>query len=367
MRLIILSLLAMTAYQLAAQENYLFVGTYTKPGSEGIYVYKFNSKDGSMKKVSSTFAENPSYLALSKDKKYLYATNESGKGKGGVTAFSFDATTGKLTKINEQPSHGDHPCYISVDPSNKWVAVGNYSGGNFAVYPILENGGIGEAAQIIKHTGSSVNKSRQEGPHVHSTVFTPDGNYLVVTDLGTDKIMAYAFNPSSQKPVAETADPEVSSAPGSGPRHVIFHPTLHYAYVIEEMSGNVAVYNTEEPTTPVQTINSHPEDFKGDIGSAAIKISNDGKFVYASNRGESNTLSAFEIDPSSGKLKLKGFIKSGGKAPRDFSIDPTDNYILIANGSSDNVTIYKRNRETGMNQGAGKQVSLVSPVCLVFY
>ena len=367
MRLLILSLLVMVMNNLMSQEVFLFAGTYTKGNSEGIYVFKFNPRDGSMKKVSSVAAENPSYLAVSRNKKFVYAANENGNGKGAVTAFSFDDKTGKLTKINQQPSHGDHPCYIAVDPTDKWVAVGNYSGGNFSVYPIQENGGVGEAAQTIAHTGGSVNKSRQEGPHVHSTVFSPDGSYLAVTDLGTDKIMAYPFNASSSKPVTEPADPQVSSAPGSGPRHVIFHPNISYAYVLEEMSGNVSACNIENPTTAIQTINSHPQNYKGSIGSAAIKISNDGKFLYASNRGESNTVAAFAIDQQTGKLTLKGFIESGGKGPRDFSIDPTDSFILIANGNSDNVTVYKRDKNTGLAIGKGVQTSLPSPVCLVFY
>lgn len=350
-----------------SQENYVFVGTYTKAGSEGIYVFKMNASDGSLKKVSSIVSENPSYLALSPDKKFLYAANENGKNKGGVTAFSFDRATGKLTKINEQLSNGDHPCYISVDPSNKWVAVGNYSGGNFSVYPILENGGIGTAAQVIKHSGGSVDKGRQEGPHVHSVVFTPDGKYLVVTDLGTDKIMAYPFNASASKPVAEQADPQVSSTPGSGPRHIVFHKALPYAYVIEEMSGMVAAYDVNNPEREIQRINSHPADYKGSIGSAAIKISNDGKFLYASNRGESNTIAVFAIDQSNGQLQSKGFVKSGGKGPRDFSIDPSDAFLYAANGESDNITIYKRNKETGLTTGEGKSMAIPAPVCILFF
>lgn len=348
-------------------QNYVFVGTYTKGKSEGIYVYNMNAADGSLKKVSSIASENPSYLALSKDKKFLYAANENGNNKGGVTAFSFDAATGKLTKINEQLSNGDHPCYISVDNTGKWVVVGNYSGGNFSVYPVLENGGVGKPAQVIKHSGSSADKNRQEGPHVHSVVFTPDNNYLVVTDLGTDKIMAYPFNASSENPVTEPANPQVSATPGSGPRHIVFSTSAPYAYVIEELSGMVSAYDVNNPDQAIQRINSHPEDYKGSKGSAAIKISNDGKFLYASNRGESNTISVFEIDASTGKLSGKGFIPSGGKGPRDFSIDPSDSYLLVANGNSDNISIYKRDKQTGLTQGAAKKLDIPAPVCIVFY
>lgn len=366
MRLFILSFLFMATNMLTAQERYMLVGTYTKGKSEGIYVYKFNTSTGDLQKTSSLFIENPSYLALTKDKKYVYTANENGKDKGGVTAFSFDASTGKLTRINEQPSNGDGPCYIAVDNSDKWVAVGNYSGGNFSVYPIQEDGGVGAAAQIIQHTGSSVNKSRQESPHVHSTVFSPDGKYLAVVDLGTDKIMVYPFDAASNKPVNEKAI-EVSAKPGSGPRHIVFHPTLPFAYVIEEMSGYVTAYEIKDGTfNQIQTINSHPQGYKGAIGSAAIKVSGDGKFVYASNRGESNTIAVFSVDAKSGKLKTKGIAKSGGNAPRDFTIDPTDNYLLSANGGSDNITIFKRDRKGGTFKETGKQESIPSPVCIVF-
>jgi 6-phosphogluconolactonase len=367
MRLFLTSVMLIIMSNLLAQDNYVFVGTYTKGKSEGIYVYRFDSANGTLTKVSSVKSENPSYLALSKDKKFLYAANENGNNKGAVTAFSFDAASGKLTQINQQPSNGDHPCYVAVDNTGKWVAVGNYSGGNFSIYPVLENGGIGPATQVIKHTGGSVNKNRQEGPHVHSVVFTPDNSYLAVTDLGTDKIMAYTFNASGSKPVTEPADPQVSSTPGSGPRHIVFSNEIPYAYVIEEMSGMVSAYDVNNPDQPIQRVNSHPADYKGSTGSAAIKISNDGSFLYASNRGESNTIAVFHINKSNGQITSKGFIPSGGKGPRDFSIDPSDNYLLVANGNSDNITIYKRNKSTGLAEGAGKNMELPSPVCIVFY
>jgi 6-phosphogluconolactonase len=353
---------------LPAQENYLLVGTYTGKNSEGIYVYKFNTSTGAMEKVSSIFTENPSYLALTKDKKYVYSVNENGDNKGGVSSFSFDQATGKLTKINSQLSNGDHPCYVSVDNTGKWVVVGNYTGGNLSVYPVKEDGSLGEAAQVIQHTGGSVNKDRQDKPHVHSVVFTPDGRYLAVADLGTDKLYMYPFDASADKPVNEKAV-ENPTAPGAGPRHIIFHKSLPYAYTIEEMSGKVSVYSVGDGGTlkNIQSITSHPKGYKGDIGSAAIKISGDGKSLYASNRGESNTIATFTIDQQTGKIKSQKIISSGGKAPRDFTVDPTDKFILSANGGSDNITIMKRNAGTGVPELTGKQVAIPQPVCLVFF
>ena len=368
MRLLFLSLMMIVINGLTAQENYLLVGTYTGKNSEGIYVYKFNTTTGAIEKVSSIMTENPSYLVVSKDKKFVYSVNENGNKKGGVSSFSFDEATGKLVKLNSQLSHGDHPCYISIDNSGKWVVAGNYSGGNFSVYPVNEDGSLGEAEQTIHHTGSGANKERQEKSHVHSVVFSPDGKYLAVADLGTDKLYMYPFDASAAKPVAEKAV-ENATAPGAGPRHIIFHQTLPFAYTIEEMSGNVSVYSVlaEGTLKNIQTITSHPKGYKGDIGSAAIKISKDGKSLYASNRGGSNTIAAFAIDQSNGKIKTQKIVNSGGKAPRDFTIDPTDQFILSANGGSDNITILKRNSQTGIPEDVGKQVAIPQPVCLVFF
>lgn len=367
MRLIMLSVLSMAISMLSAQEKYMLVGTYTRGNSEGIYVYKFNTNTGDVTKVSSAFTQNPSYLAFSHDRKYLYAANEVGKGKGAVTAYSFDEASGKLTKLNEQPSNGDGPCYVAVDKSNKWVAVANYSGGSFSVYPVKEDGSLGEAAHIVQHTGGSVDKQRQEKPHVHSTVFSPDGKYLAVVDLGTDEITMYPFNARKDKPLNEKGI-VVKMTPGCGPRHIIFSPNTPYAYVIEEMSGNVAVLSTKGGKfTQIQSIRSHPADEAEDIGSAAIKISHDGKWLYASNRGSSNTITVYSIDRSTGKLTSKGSVKSGGKGPRDFTIDPSGKYVLAANGQSDNITIFTRDSQTGMLTPNGKTVSVESPVCIVFF
>lgn len=368
MRLLTLSIAMMASVILSAQEKTLLVGTYTGKNSEGIYVYKFNTSTGELKKVSSTLTENPSYLALSGDKKFLYSVNENGNGKGAVSSFSFDEASGKITPINSQLTHGDHPCYIAVDKSSKWLVAGNYSGGNFSVFPVKADGSVGEAVQTIAHTGGSVDKERQEKSHVHSVVFSNDGKYLAVVDLGTDKLYMYPFDASAAKPVASKAV-ETSTAPGAGPRHIIFHSTLPYAYTIEEMSGKVSAYSVgaDGSFKNIQTITSHPEGFKGEIGSAAIKISADGKSLYASNRGESNTIAAFAIDASTGKLKTTKIVPSGGKAPRDFTVDPTDKFILSANGGSDNITIFKRNPQTGAPEETGKQITISQPVCLLFY
>ncbi len=217
------------------QQHYLITGTYTTGKSEGIYVYQFNSDDGSAKALSSVKISNPSFVAVSPDEKFVYAVEENaaGKGKGGsITAFSFDKTTGKLTYINRQPSAGDHPCYVSVDKTGKWITAGNYTSGSLSILPVMADGSLGEAGMIIKHDGSGFNKARQASPHVHGTFFSPDNRFLLVPDLGIDKVMIYAFDETTGKLTA-AKQPFAESVPGAGPRHISFHPSGKFVYLMQ--------------------------------------------------------------------------------------------------------------------------------------
>ena len=356
-------LLALPAMTYAQTEHYLLIGTYTKGKSEGIYVYKFNSETGDISPVSKVAASNPSYLAVSPDEKFVYAVNEGGDDKGSVSAFSFDKNTGTLKYIDKQPSGGDHPCYVAVNKTGKWVAVANYTGGSFSTLPVMANGTLG-VPTTIQHTGSSVNKERQDKPHVHSTVFSPDDKYLFVQDLGIDKITIYSFNPGSGKPEPAPV-PFVATTPGTGPRHFTFHPNGKYAYLIEEMGGQIEAYKYNNgKLTHIQTISSLPDTFTGKKWAADIHISPDGKFLYASNRTPSNTVGAFKIDNKTGRLTAIGFESVKGDVPRNFTIDPSGNFLLVANQETDNVVIFKRNKETGLLTDTGKQIQVGNPVCL---
>jgi 6-phosphogluconolactonase len=367
MRVISLILLLIISGTGFSQEYYLFAGTYTNAEkSKGIYVYKFNAKTGTATFVSSKFTDNPSYLALDNNSSHLYAVNEQGDGHGAVSSFSFDKKSGRLDFINKQTAHGDDPCYISIDAINKWAVVANYSGGNFSIYQIKKNGSLDTAVQIIQHTGHGVNKDRQEKAHVHSAVFSPDKHFLAVTDLGTDKITLYPFDASKEKPI--TGQPfEINTAAGSGPRHIIFHPSKPFAYVIEEMSGNVTAYDYENDRLgPIQTISAHPADFKGAKGSAAIHFSSDGKFLYTSNRGESNSIAVFSVNSSTGKLTLAGIQSCGGKEPRGFSIDPSGKFLLSGNMNSGDISIFRLNPKTGLLSNTGRKIAIPKPTYLLF-
>jgi 6-phosphogluconolactonase len=347
-----------------SQQSYLFIGTYTGTGSKGIYVYQFDSQTGSLTAVSQTDSvSNPSFLAVHPSGKYLYACNED--QPGAVSAFAFDRRTGRLTFINQQPTGGDHPAYVAVDKYGSWLLAGNYSGGNLSAFALNKNGSLQPYSQLVQHTGSSVNKERQEKAHVHATVFGPKGDYVYVPDLGMDKIMVYTFDDKAKSPLKEATSLTMPAAPGSGPRHFTFHPTGRWAYLMEELSGQVAVYQHQAgKLIPAQRIAAHPATASGPFGSADIHVSPDGRFLYASNRGTENNLAIFAIDKDKGTLKSVGYQPTGGEQPRNFSIDPSGRYLLVANQRTGNMVVFKRNTQTGALQPTGTQVSIPKPVCL---
>ncbi len=347
--------------------QYMIVGTYTSGKSEGVYVYDFNSADGSYKELSHVKTSNPSYVAVSPDEKFVFAVNEnSDNGNGGeVSSFAFDKATGVLTPLNQQLTGGDSPCYVDVDHTGKWIFVANYSSGTFSVLPVDANGMIGKATTIVKHEGYGVNKSRQEKPHVHCTYISDDNKWLFVSDLGTDKIMVYAFDASNGSLTPAPQSPFVKITDGGGPRHITFHPNKKYAYLVEEMGGAVDAFSySDGKFDSLQHIASVEPNDTGFIGSADIHVSSDGKFLYASNRGGFNTIAMYSINQDNGTLQLTGHQPSGGEIPRGFSIDPSGKYLLAANQSSDDIVIFERNAETGLLKDTGKRISVGTPVCI---
>jgi len=364
MKLVMAFLFLLLAGASAAQHNYLLVGTYTNGKSEGIYVYDFDSKTGKGILKSKIKASNPSFLAVSPTQQYIYAAFEEGDGKGSVGAYRFDKKDGSLQFINQQASGGDHPCYVAEDKTGKWVTVANYSGGSLSVHPVSANGGLGASTQLIQHSGSSVNKQRQEKAHVHCTYFSADNKYLFVPDLGMDKLMIYSFNSKTGK--LQEAVPAFAASPDNGgPRHITFSPNQRYAYLMEELKGNVVVYRYNNgKLTQVQSVSAASPGFHGFMGSADIHTSADGKFLYCSNRGDANTISIFTINANDGTLKLIGQQSTMGIAPRNFSLDPTGNYLLVANQNSDNIVVFKRNKTTGLLTDSGERIEVGNPVCL---
>jgi 6-phosphogluconolactonase len=367
MKLPLLIAFLLSSFFCPAQNFYLFAGTYSGSGSKGIYVYRFNAQTGKATWVSNTdSATNTSFVSVSNNGNFVYAVNETGGiNPGRVSAFSFNKKNGTLKLLNSQPTGGDDPCHLSLSRNGKWLVVANYSGGSVSVFSINKDGSLNPYTQVVQNSGESINKERQDKAHVHAVVFSPDEAYVLAPDLGVDKVMIYKFNPLSEKPLTPSSQAYAKTLPGDGPRHLTFHPGKKFAYVINELSGSVTAYRFDKgKMSEIQHIITHPKEYTGTPGSAEIFTSPDGKFLYASNREDENTITIFSINASTGKLKLKGYQSTLGKTPRNFVIDPTGNYLLAANQETDNIVIFNRNRQTGLLTETKEQIHVSKPVCL---
>ncbi|MFB2120400.1 lactonase family protein [Parapedobacter sp. 2B3] len=360
-------LLTVSPIMLLAQHTRLLVGTYTQSGkSEGIYVYDVDLGTGEATQVSSIASENPSFLALSADGKYVYAVNENGDGKGAVSAYAYDNQAGTLTFLNRQLTLGDHPCHVTTDREGTHVIVSNYSGGSISVFPVGPAGSLGGMVQQIHHEGSGPDLQRQQAPHVHSAFFNPDETQLFVQDLGTDKVNIYDFRPEeAARPLA--AAPFIAGTPGGGPRHLTFSADGRFIYLVQEMAATVAVYQQRgDGWEAIQEEPINAADFAGADGAADIKLSPDGKFLYASNRGDANTLAIYGVDTASGKLTKVGNQSVLGRGPRNFTLSPDGKYLLVANQQTDEVVVFERDAASGLLTDTGNRITVGSPVCLVF-
>ena len=353
----------------SSAEKYLLIGAYTKTFDEGISVYDFNTQTGAFRFVSTApNVENPSYLVISPDHKYVYAVNETNGNKpGNVSAFSWDTISGQLNFLNKQASGGDDPCYITTDQDGKYVVVANYSGGSFSILPVKADGRLEAPVQTIEHTGSGPNKERQEKPHVHCVYFSPDHQQLYVSDLGIDQVAIYNYRQGDVQPLVPANPGFVPFPPGSGPRHLVFHPNGKWVYVVHELDGKITSFQYDKgKLTPFQAVSILPDNFKGKSWAADLHISSDGKFLYATNRDPLNNILTFSINAKTGTLLKKGETPTGGKTPRNFVIDPTGNYLLVAHQGSNNVTVFKRDKVTGLLKKQKGELKTTSPVCLKF-
>ncbi len=348
----------------------LLIGTYTSNNtSEGIYVYTFDSETGELKyKNKATGIDNPSFLTISPDLKSVYAVSESSKNPTGmVYSYGYDSSTGSLTFKNKESAGGDGPCYVSVDKTGKYIFTANYGSGSLAAVPIMADGSLGSAVQEIYNKGKMVDG--KEGPsRMHAAVISPDNNYLFAPNLGTDKIGVYRFNAKATSNPLQAAEPEfVSLSEKSGPRHFVFHPSEKYAYVIQELDGGITAFNYKNGTlSEMQTVSILPEDFEGRFAAADIHISPDGKFLYGSNRIGLNEIIIYSINQKNGQLTFVGRESSKGKIPRNFVIDPTGNFLLVANQDTDDIHVFKRNKKSGLLTSTDISIKVGRPVCLKF-
>src|SRR5580692_11435256 len=374
-----LSVLCAEAAPASHKKYFVYVGTYTTEAgstSKGIYAYSFDPDTAELTPLGlAAETTNPSFLAVHPNHRFLYAVNEVGNYKGeksgAVSAFSTDRTTGKLTLLNEVASKGADPCYITVDKTGKYVLVANYTGGSVAVFPVLEDGRLGEATAFIQHTGHGADPERQEGPHAHSIDLSPDERFAIVDDLGLDETLVYRFDRA--KGSLTLNDPQIYTTlakadPGAGPRHFAFNPNGKFAYVVNEIQSTVSVFSYDGSAgvlRRLQTISTYPKDFSAHNDDAEIQVHPSGKFLYASNRGH-DSIAVFAIDPDKGTLTLIEYVPTKGQSPRNFEIDPTGKLLFAANEKSDNIVIFRINAQTGRLTATDKVLDISQPVCVKF-
>ena len=345
---------------------YLLVGTYTTGESEGIYVYQFDTVSGFSKYKSVVKVTNPSYLTINKEGTHVYSVSETGDAKAAANAFVFDKKDGTLKLLNSQLTGGADPCYIELDKAGKHVVTANYSGGSITAFNINGDGTLTTATQLIRFTGKGADAERQKAPHLHCVRYSPDGKYLFADDLGTDKIHKFAINESDEGNYLKVGTPAAFDvAPGSGPRHLDFHPNGKYAYLINELSGAVIAFNYDANAGNLTQIQTIQADTLGAKGSADIHVSPDGKFLYASNRLKGDGIAIFSINQADGKLTKVGYQETGVH-PRNFVITPNGKFLLVASRDNDVIQIFLIDRVTGLLENTYKDIELDMPVCLKF-
>ncbi len=374
-RILTIALAMLYAFSLAALaeavapaekgEFIVYLGTYTRGNSKGIYGCRFDAAKGELSSPELV-AEmaNPSFLAVATGGRFLYAVGESSKGT--VNAFAIEPGTGKLRALNEETSGGNGPCYVALDRSGKYALVANYGSGSVEVVPLKPDGSLGAPTAFVQHTGSSVNPNRQQQPHAHSINTSPDNRFAIAADLGLDKLLVYRFD-AAQGTLVPNDPPFTALNPGAGPRHFAFHPNGRNAYVINEIQSTVTALSYDAGRgvlKELQTTTTLPAGFQGKSSTAEVQVHPSGKFLYGSNRGH-DSIAVFAISPD-GTLTPVDHTPTQGKNPRNFAIDPTGNWLLAANQNTGSVVVFRIDPSTGRLSPTGQSVQLDWPVCVKF-
>ena len=354
--------------QSTSSTDKLYIGTYSTRGSEGIYVVELNRQTGELRQTGSAKNDqNPSFLALHPNKRFLYAGNEASKGLNAVSAYTIDAKTGNLTLLNQQPAQGGGPCYISLDKTGKFAFTAAYGGGAFNTFPVGTDGQLGASIKTEMYHGSNPANPRQDAPHAHSATVSPDGKSVYVCDLGNDRVYQYAIDPAAKIPVQPLKTPFVTVKAESGPRHMAISANGKFVYLVEELSSSVAVFSRDTKTgnlTMIQeAVHTLPADFTGKNTSADIHLDPSGRYLYQSNRGH-NALAVLQVGVD-GKLTLVGHTPTGGKTPRNFWMDPRGEFIIVANQETDNLVSFRRDSKTGLLTPTGHELKIPAPVCVI--
>lgn len=356
----------------AGEDLLVFVSAFATGDEGAIHAYSLNSESGQLKLLRrTTDAEQPFFIALSPDRKFLYSIHAAGpfggKENEQVSAYSVSGKSGELKLLNRVSSMGTASCYLDVDATGKTVLVANYATGSVASLPVLSNGTLGAAATFVQHTGAGVDKTRQDGPHAHCIVVSPDNRLALSADLGLDKILSYRLD-AAKSTLAPAAQPFVRTPPGAGPRHLTFHPNGKHVYVINELSNSVTLFDYLPESgflTEQQTISTVPADFSGTSYCADLKITPNGRFLYGTNRGH-DSIAAYRLD-AQGLLTLLSIEPSLGKGPQNLLITPDGKHLLCANMPGNNLSVFRIDSETGAISSIGDPVSIPSPSCIRLY
>jgi len=363
---------------MSSATTYVYVGTYTQAlphvdgKAEGIYVFTLEPASGALNLVGVTpGVVNPSFLALDPTGRFLYAVNETsetdGQPTGGVSAFAIDPTTRLPRFLNRQSSHGTDPCHLTVDRTGRFVVVANHGSGSVACYPIQADGSLGPASDVVQHAGSSVHPQHQRGPHAHSANLDPTNRFVLICDKGIDKVMVYRLDPSKGKLVP--SDPPFALArPGSAPRHLAFHPTRPFAFVINELASTLTAFGFDAETGAlheIQTVSTLPPGYAERNSTADVHVHPSGRFVYGSNRGH-DSIASFAVDQRSGRLTPLGHQSTQGAVPRNFAIDPSGTLLLAANQNSDSIVAFRIDPVNGALTPTGAVTEVPTPVCITF-
>jgi 6-phosphogluconolactonase len=395
--LIAFALLAVQAVPAQDNDFFMYVGTYTgfkyvhhsktwgvgESHSKGIYVSRFHAATGELGEPElAAEVVNPSFLTISPNHRFLYAVSEDPLSLGPpldhssyVSAFAIDQTTGKLRLLNTAPASGTSTCFISIDKTGKFVMMANFGSGSISVVRVKEDGSLGELTAFIQNVGGSVDPSIQTAPHPHWIGVSPDNRYVIVSDLGLDKVLIFRFDAETGK-LSPPDPPFATVYPGGGPRHFAFDPAGNFGYQLSEMSGIVDVYAwdpSKGTLTGVQRAHTVPHDFFGGNHSGELEVHPNGKFLYESNRRTQSefvrgpeSIGVFAVDAGNGTLAPVEQVDSGGIMPRNFKIDPTGAYLLSANQLTNNIVVFKIDGNTGRLSRTGKEIKVDTPVCIQF-
>jgi 6-phosphogluconolactonase len=349
-----------------AQQYYLMIGTYTQTTpSKGIYVYTLNAETGAIDSVSCTEAVNPSFLTISPNSKYVYSCTETKmETEGNISAYQLDKKKGTLKFLNKQPSGGRNPVYVSCHRSNKWIVAANYTDPYLSLFKIKTNGKLMPYCNTTQFNGTGPDSLRQSSSHLHAAFFTPDNSTLVVTNLGSDEVMLFPFHAEKKMPLYYLHGEYHHVNPGGGPRHAVVSANGRFLYCLEELSGSLEVFDYLNGMVPLQRVLLHPEEAMGPFASSDVHISPDGKFLYAANRGSENNLAIFSIDQETGMLTWLAYQPTLGENPRNFIIDPTGNFIIVANQTTGNMVVFKRDPVSGLLTDTGIRAWVPAPSCL---